>query len=366
MEPRQFAVEPNVQKIAVLRANRLGDLIFILPALDALRAAYPAAEIVLLGHAWYHDLLSGRPTPVDRVIAVPPCWNPLEGFVAGEEPAELLAFFAEMQRERFDLAIQLLGGGRHSNPFVRRLGARLSVGLKTPDAVALDRWVPYMLYQPEIFRYLEVVALVGALPATVEPRLAVTPRDLAEAAAVVPEGEAPLVVIHPGASDSRRRWPPEKFAAVGDAVAAAGAQVAVIGMAEERDLVQGVVGAMQANALDLCGRLSLRALTGLLHRSSVMVGNDSGPVHLAEVVGAATVAVYWCGNLITAGPLTRARHRPVISWQLICPACGVDCTVYRCDHPDSFVTAVPVDEVRDAALDLLAASRVRAPAGSRR
>jgi ADP-heptose:LPS heptosyltransferase len=153
---------------------------------------------------------------------------------------------------------------------------------------------------------------------------------------------------------------------VGDALAAAGAQVAVIGMAEERDLVQGVIGAMRAEALDLCGRLSLRALTGLLHRSSVMVGNDSGPVHLAEAVGAATVAVYWCGNLITAGPLTRARHRPVISWELICPACGVDCTVHRCDHPDSFVAEVPVDEVRDAALDLLAASPVRTLARSPR
>ncbi len=365
MEPRHFAVEPHVQKIAVLRANRLGDLVFVLPALDALRAAYPHAEIVLLGFSWYEDLLAGRPGPVDRVIVVPPCWNPLEGFPAGAEPPELAAFFAAMQRERFDLAIQLLGGGRHSNPFVQRLGARLTVGLKAPDAVALDRWVPYILYQPEIFRYLEVVALVGAPPVTFEPRLAVTLQDLAEAA-VVPEDDRPLAVIHPGASDSRRRWPATEFAAVGDALAAAGAQVAVIGMAEERDLVQGVIGAMRAEALDLCGRLSLRALTGLLHRTSVMVGNDSGPVHLAEAVGAATVAVYWCGNLITAGPLTRARHRPIISWQLTCPACGVDCTVYRCDHPDSFVADVPVDEVRDAALDLLAASRVPALVSSPR
>jgi ADP-heptose:LPS heptosyltransferase len=127
-----------------------------------------------------------------------------------------------------------------------------------------------------------------------------------------------------------------------------------------------VIEAMRAEARDLCGRLSLRALTGLLHRCSVMVGNDSGPVHLAEAVGAATVAVYWCGNLITAGPLTRARHRPIISWELICPACGVDCTVYRCDHPDSFVAGVPVDEVREAALDLLATSSVGALAGSPR
>src|SRR3712207_8868396 len=48
---------------------------------------------------------------------------------------------------------------------------------------------------------------------------------------------------------------------------------------------------------------------------------------------AATVGIYWCGNLINAGPVTRARHRPALSWRLDCPVCGADCTRHRCDHP---------------------------------
>ena len=56
-------------------------------------------------------------------------------------------------------------------PFLLNLGAKVTVGLKTPDAVPLDRWIPYIYFQSEILRYLEVVSLVGAPPNTLEPRL---------------------------------------------------------------------------------------------------------------------------------------------------------------------------------------------------
>src|SRR5579883_225475 len=188
------ALVPDVHKIAVLRANGLGDFIVALPALEALRAAYPRADIALLAKDWQVGFLSGRPGPVDRVIVVPPVRgiSVAEDGPEGEERA-IEEFFATMRAEHFDLAIQLHGGGRNSNPFVRRLGARVAAGLKTPDAVALDRWIPYNLYQPEILRYCEVMSLVGALPRTLAPGISVTPRDLAESLRVVPPTDKPLV-----------------------------------------------------------------------------------------------------------------------------------------------------------------------------
>jgi len=63
---------PEVEKIAVLRANALGDYLFCLPALESLRAAYPQAEIVLLGAPWHSRFLTGRSGPVrNRVVVVP-------------------------------------------------------------------------------------------------------------------------------------------------------------------------------------------------------------------------------------------------------------------------------------------------------
>jgi ADP-heptose:LPS heptosyltransferase len=84
-----------------------------------------------------------------------------------------------------------------------------------------------------------------------------------------------------------------------------------------------------------------------------MVANDTGPLHLAAAVGAATVGVFWCGNMINAGPVTRSRHRPAISWRLECPVCGTNCITGSCEHDESFVAGVPVAEVRSAVLDLL-------------
>jgi ADP-heptose:LPS heptosyltransferase len=347
---------PEVRKIAVLRANAIGDLIFALPALDALRAAYPRAELVLLGQAWHARFWRGRPGPVDRVVVVPPSRGVNGGEAQAEDPAELERFFAAMQAERFDLAVQLHGGGRHSNPFVRRLGARFTIGLRAPDAEPLDRWLPYVYFQPEYVRYLEVVALAGAAPVRLEPRVEVTDVDRAEAAEVVPSTDRPLVLLHPGAGDPRRRWPVEGFIAVADALTAAGARVGVIGTGGEQPLVTRIVAGMRDGGLDLCDRLSLGGLAGLMQRARVVVSNDSGPLHLAFAVGAATVGIFWCFNVFTSSPLTRARHRPFTSWQTCCPVCGASCVDGRCDHAHTLVAAVPVAAVRDAALELLAAT----------
>lgn len=348
------AVVPDVKKIAVLRANGIGDFLFALPALEALRAAYPTAELVLLGKAWHAAFLADRPGPVDRVVVVPPSRGVNEGPAVEQQEAGAAAlecFFAALQAEQFEIALQLHGGGRYSNPFIRRIGARITVGARTPDAAPLDRWLPYIYYQSEIMRYLEIVSLVGARPTMLEPQIALTEADLAEAQRVLPEGLAPLVVLHPGAGAIRRQWPPAHFAAVGDALAARGARVAVVGTAPEQQTA-AAVQAMQRPAVNLCDRLSLGGLAGLLSRCRVVVSNDSGPLHLAAAVGTATVGIYWCGNMITAGHLTRSLHRPVISWRLNCPVCGRDSTRESCEHRVSFVTDVPVADVTAAACDL--------------
>jgi ADP-heptose:LPS heptosyltransferase len=265
-----------------------------------------------------------------------------------------------MQREDFDLAFQLHGGGRHSNPFVRRLGARVTIGTRTPDAAPLDRWIEYVYFQQEVLRMLEVVALAGARINDLEPHLKLTPADLADAERVVPELAKPLVALHPGASDPERIWPADRFAAVGDALAAAGAQVVVTGAQDECQRVRAVVEGMRSDAWDLAGRLSLHGLAGLLARCSVVVSNDTGPLHLAAAVGTATVGVYWCFNALTAGPISRARHRPAIAWRVTCPVCGIDRSQLRCSHHPSFVADVSAAEVIASAVDLLDAEQAEA------
>jgi ADP-heptose:LPS heptosyltransferase len=345
----------GVHKLAVLRANAIGDYLVSLPAIEALRAAYPTAELMLLGADWHAGFLAGRPGPVDRCLAVPPTAG-VRDDRPPSPPGAVDRFFARMRAERFDLAVQLHGGGRHSNPFVRRLGARVTAGSRTPDAQPLDRTVPYTRHQHEIHRFLEVAALVGAAPVTLEPRLEVTAADRAEAAAALAADDRPLVVLHPGANDPRRRWPVERLAVVGSELARKGARLAVVGTASERGLVDRLLDGLDGDAAHLAGRLGLGGLAGLLEQATVLVGNDSGPRHLAAAVGTATVAVYWGMHLGSYGPLYRARHRTPTSWRLHCPVCGANGLQEDCrpSHEASFVSDVTVDEVLAEALDLLA------------
>ena len=351
----------DVQRIAVLRAGGLGDLLVVEPALAALAAAYPAAELTLLGTGAHHRLLAGRPGPISRVEELPAG----RGLRAGtEDPAAYQLFMRRLQRRRFDLAVQLHGGGRNSNPFLLEVGARHSVGMRAPDAPALERTLPYGQTQHELVRALEVVGLAGAAPVTLEPVLAVTAAERRRGAQLVPAGAGPVVAIHPGSTDPRRRWPAERFGQVARSALAEGARVVVLGDESERGIARDVLeaagppGAGAALPISLAGTIDLPGLVGVLAETDILVANDSGPRHLAQAVGAATVSLYWIGNLLTAGPLPRARHRVHVSWVMACGRCGADFSgPVRCEHDDSVVAGLPAGPVIDDVRDLMARSR---------
>lgn len=353
----------NVKKIALFRATALGDLIFALPAIEALRAAYPQAELVYLGRRWHVDFLSGRLPGPHRVIAVPPPAGAdiARGLVI--DPAAEDEFFPRMQAEAFDLALQMHGGGVYSNPFICRLKARFSAGLKAPGAVPLDRWVPYVYYQNETVRMLEVGALAGAKLAgaiSLTPRLPLLASDLEAAAAVLEEIRAPFVVLHPGSTDPRRRWQPEKFAAVGDFCAAQGLQVVIAGTLTDAAQIQAVQARMRAPAVNLCNRLTLPGLAGLLSQAALFIGNDSGPLHLALAVGARAVGLFWVEYILNSMPLTRSSFYPLIAWRRSCPICGetihkaeIDSPAGPCMHDVSFLDELAAEDAVRAVKELL-------------
>ncbi|RNE62403.1 glycosyltransferase family 9 protein [Cryobacterium tepidiphilum] len=355
----------DVRRIAVLRGGGLGDLMFAEPALRALAHAYPAAQITLMCFPAQAALLAGRPSPVHHIEVLPV----VPGIRPGvEDPPAAEAWLQRMRDEHFDLAVQVHGGGRYSNPFLLQLGARHTVGLATAEAAPLERTMPYVYYQHEVLRALEVVALAGAQPVALEAELEVTDDDRRRAAPLLPAGDGPLLVIHPGATDPRRRWPADRFAEVAAQAVASGMRVAAVADASEAEIADAIVDRARDSTrpvdagrlVSLAGRADLGQLMGIFAHAAVVLGNDSGPRHLAQAAGAPTVGIYWVGNLINAGPLTRAHQRALVSWTNRCPECDIDVTqsgAERCEHDVSFVTDV---SVRDALEAILAVTRVTA------
>jgi ADP-heptose:LPS heptosyltransferase len=107
---------------------------------------------------------------------------------------------------------------------------------------------------------------------------------------------------------------------------------------------------------------SLPALVGLLERADLLIGNDSGPRHIAEAVGTATVGVFTRGNLVDVAPLFRTRHRVLVSWDSACAVCGRDWSRDPCPHGATVLADVPAADVLAAARELLHAPRLSEPA----
>lgn len=355
----------GILRIAVLRGGGLGDLMFALPAVDALAAAYPDASITLLGTPVHRELLTGRPGSISTVEVLPFS----EGVRPGQEDSAQKQEFMDRLRGSFDLAVQIHGGGRFSNPFLLQLKASHTVGTRTPDAEALERTLPYVYNQHEVFRALEVAGLAGAVPLTLEPRLQVTPEERADAAAWLDSGRAPwsagsrpLVLLHPGATDPRRQWAASSFAAVASRAADDGCRVLVVGDDGDADTAAEIVRlADRPDVSSTAGALQLGQLLAVLEAATVMVGNDSGPRHLAQAVGTATVGVYWVGNVINAAPMGRMLHRVHMAWVTHCPVCGVDVTqvgwtAERCEHNASLVQAIRPEDVYADVVELMATS----------
>lgn len=345
-------VFPDVSRIAVLRGGGLGDLVFALPAIAALRAAYPRAEVVLLGMPAHAALLAGR--AVDAVEVLPA----VPGVRAGaEDPAATETFVERMRARRLDLAVQLHGGGRNANPFLLRLGARHTVGTGTPDAPPLERTLHYDYFQHEVLRWLEVAGLAGAAPVDLEPRLEATAAERAAARSLL--GPGPVVVLHPGATDPRRHWPTERFGSVAAALAGDGVRVAVVGDPGEVPVAAAVAAAAgHPSVVSIAGRLDLPGLVGVLAEADVVLANDSGPRHLAQALGTRTAGIFVFGNTINAMPFGRERHRIRLGRIMACPVCGRDATqagwsAARCEHDPSYVADVAVEDVLEDVRDLL-------------
>lgn len=347
-------------KIAVLRALVLGDMIFILPALNALQATYPDAEITLVTRPWAVDFLAPRLS--SRVIGIRS--SPVDyediGFLI--HPEDAAWFFPQMRAEHFDLAISMQGGGKNSNPFIRRMVPRVSIGSREEGAIPLDRWTPHDYYQNDVIRNLDLASLAGASSTDWNPHLPVLPSDIEAAQPFLEEISRPFVVIHAGARDIRRCWPPNQFAALADACKRdLDLEVVLTGSAVDAKTAFLVENAMQESPINLSHKLTLPALVGMLSKAQLIISNDTGVLHLGLATGARAVGLYWGEYISKSMPLSRHCFYPVIAWERRCPLCGmfldreevVRADPRPCMHQVSFISSITPEQVLSAAKRLM-------------
>lgn len=345
---RLFGDKPP-RKIALFRALQLGDMLCAVPALRALRAAAPLAQVTLVGLPWATSFVKRFSRYVDELLVFP-------GFPGmPEQPLHLTSvphFLAEAQRQRFDLVLQMHGSGALSNPVAVLFGAERAAGFYRPGEYCPDpqTFMPWEERAHEVLRYTRLMEFLGIAPQGEHLEFPLHDADYRALQRSHLSLPAPgtYVCVHPGARLPSRRWLPQRFAEVADRLAAGGMKIVLTGSAEESGLVREVQRAMRMPALDLCGRTELGALAALIAQARLVVCNDTGISHVAAAVATPSVIVSCGSDTQRWAPLDHARHRTVSAEAACRP-----CMHHACPTGHECARSVAADAVAALAARLL-------------
>lgn len=336
-------------KILVRATNWVGDAIMALPALRAIRAHFPEAEITILARPYVAFIYDNQ-----RV-----CDNMM--FVDYKRD-----MVGELRAQKFDIAV-LLQNAFEAAWFAWRAGIPERIGyardgrsLLLTQAVAVPRSGEIPAH--ELYYYLELLRRVGwldSLPHESFIKLEVSEESRKRAgefllsAGVKPDSLR--IAIGAGASyGSAKCWPPDRFAELANRLQAhTGANVILFGARAEAPVSSAIAAGMRVPPIDLTGKTAINDLPALLSQCHLFIGNDSGAMHVAAAVGLPVVAVFGSTDPFGTAPVT-----PRCSILQEKPYCS-PCFLRRCPTDHRCMTRVMPDPVEAAAKQWISSLEVR-------
>jgi len=326
--------------ILVLTREHIGDLVCTTPALRSLRRLYPEAHIVVEVGERAACVLENNPH-VDEILL-----RPRHQGLSGKAQ-----FIRLLRKRRFDMGV-VLDNSADMILYLRLGGVARRVGMirKKRFSQYLTDSVPFERKQHEMVdNFRNVVKLLGADVSDPQPELFPTAQDVARVDALFAEHglseHDTLIALNPGASAPANRWLPERFAEVGDLLAQRPhTRILLLGSSGDLPIVAEVLRAMHTQPVVLTGRLSVLQLAETLSRCSLLITNDTGPMHIGCAVRTPIVAVFGPAVPYESGP-GYVPGNIVLRNVTGCP----NCTKYHCRDNHRCMQAVTAAEVVSAA-----------------
>ncbi|WP_346926706.1 glycosyltransferase family 9 protein [uncultured Arthrobacter sp.] len=247
--------------LLVLRALKLGDLLVAVPALHALRRAYPEHRLLYAAQGW-----------LDEALAL----------VGGYEllPTHGLDEPLSLSPGTVDVAVNLHGRGPESQGRIEALRANRTISHRS-DQVPGPPWLEGIHERERWTRLLQWHGIDA------------DPQDLLLAPPGIPTHQPGATVIHVGAAYGSRLWPSERFAAVAAELRQAGHSIVFTGGSAERRRALEVARQSGTGAGSvLAGRQSLGQLTALIAAARLVITADTGAAHLASAFGRPSVVLF--------------------------------------------------------------------------
>jgi ADP-heptose:LPS heptosyltransferase len=300
-----------MKKIAIFRALQLGDILCTVPAIRAIRYAYPNSHITFIGLPDSAALIKRFPMYIDDFVTFP-------GYPGlPEQPfnAEHFDIFIhQMQLRQFDLLLQMQGNGSIVNRMLQMLKARRLAGFCQQKEEENASFLKYPNHSHEIYRHLALIQHIGISPQGPHMEFPITLSDIEELQRLqLHLTPGSYVCIHPGSRGAWRQWPPVYFASLGDYCASMGHNVVLTGTRDELKLTNQVAALMQYKPIIATGRTSLGAVAALLKRAFALIANCTGVSHVAAALEVPSVIISMDGEPHRWGPLNKKLHH-TIDW----------------------------------------------------
>ncbi|TPG10156.1 lipopolysaccharide heptosyltransferase family protein [Rhodanobacter glycinis] len=286
--------------ICLLRTSAIGDVTHVVPLVRTLQQAWPDTALTWIVGKLERKLVGDLPG-VEFVT-----FDKAAGW------AGMRAVHAALRRQRFDALLQMQVAMRSN---------LLSLGIKAERRVGYDRARSKDLHGLVINERIPARSgehVLDAIGSFCEPlglkqtqvRWDIPIPDEAHAwAAEQLPGDKPTLLVSPTSSHALRNWRPERYAAVMDHVAARGWRVALVGgpSPDERAMADSVLAQCRRAPFDLTGKDTLKKLLALLSRAQLLLTPDSGPMHMANAVGAKVLGLHAASNPDRSGPYSDRR-----------------------------------------------------------
>ena len=336
----------KIEKILLINLGGIGDVLLSIPAMRALYKKYPKTTMDLLTVPRSPDTIDNSPYPTSIITF-------------SGSPASKLKLLWLLRRERYDVAINMRSlnssaGALKMWLLLSFLAPRIRAGRDTEKrGFFYDVKVPesYKCARHEMEYCLDLAARLGATYRDTRMDYRLTCEDMAYADAFLKDNGVTdtnaVIGISAGAPWPAKRWPLERFVEVARKLSEAGLRVLITGSEDERYL-EKAFAEKDMRIISAVGRTSVRQLIALIKRCSVFLSNDTGPMHIAAVVGTPVVAVFGSSHLKGFDPRKITDSAVVFKGEAECSPCERKfCPSMKC------FDSIKPEEVTAACFELL-------------
>ena len=311
----------DIKSFLLWMPNWIGDVVLTLPVVQSLRRAYPKARIFVVAKSPSDELLLGHPA-IDTVLTLPS--GPENGFW------QRVGFACKLKKYNIDVGVVFPNS--FGSAFLLCLtGAKCRLGYNTEarDILLTHPVTTTSLLKKTQYRIEYYFKILSSLKLDTPDHnfAALTPQEGDDKMREVLlnmglDEDQEFITLHPGTSKVERGWHAERFGILCQKlIKEDGKLVVLLGTTKEQELLNRIRNFGKPETIKIIPAINLRVLTELISKSQMFIGNDSGMMHLASMVGVPVLGIYGPGSPETTGPYMDPDKQEMVTRNFDCSPC---------------------------------------------